>query len=54
MFLPFAMSRNGGCCAFERGALLFFEGVLWGLQGRIVLGSEAVLVTLCGWAVFFV
>jgi hypothetical protein len=32
----------------------FFEGALWGLQGRIVLGSEAVLVTLCGWAVFFV
>ena len=34
--------------------VLFFLGTLWGLQGEIVFGAEAVLASLCGWPVFFV
>ena len=32
--------------------VLFFLGTLWGLQGEIVFGAEAVLAALCGWPVF--
>jgi hypothetical protein len=32
--------------------VLFFLGTLWGLQGKIVFGAEAVLAALCGWPVF--
>jgi hypothetical protein len=47
-FCRFLCVEMEGAALLKCGALLFFLGKLWGLQGEIVLGSEAVLATLCG------